>query len=101
MKNTFIQDEQFEMFPDETEDELRTGKLTRGYNSGKITERELIIIKMRFGVDMPNEESWTLHQIATLYGVTRERIRQLEERGMKKLRKNPEMQKLKILVCGD
>ena len=33
--------------------------------SDKMIERELLILKMRFGIDMPNQETWTLHQIAS------------------------------------
>ena len=30
--------------------------------SDKMTERELLILKMRFGIDMPNQETWTQEQ---------------------------------------
>ena len=50
---------------------------------------------------MPNEEGWTLHQISLLYGITRERVRQLEARALRKMRRNPEVQKLKPLIEGD
>ena len=69
--------------------------------SGKITERELLIIKMRFGVDMPNQETWTLHQIAKLFNISYERVRQIETRALKKLSNNPDMQELKHLVSGE
>ena len=52
--------------------------------SGKITERELLILKMRFGVDMPNQETWTLHQIAKLFNISYERVRQIETHALKK-----------------
>ena len=69
--------------------------------SGKITERELLIIKMRFGVDMPNQETWTLHQIAKLFNISYERVRQIETRALKKLSNNPDMQEIKHLVSGE
>jgi RNA polymerase sigma factor (sigma-70 family) len=49
-----------------------------------LTIQECKIIKWRFGMD--NEEL-TLQQIADKYGLSRERIRQLESRALKKLRK--------------
>ncbi len=101
MKDNFMQTEQFELFDDETIEELQNGKLKIREHSGKLTERELTIIKMRFGIDMPNEEGWTLHQISLLYGITRERVRQLEARALRKMRKNPEVQKLKSLIIGE
>ena len=45
-----------------------------------MTERELLILKMRFGIDMPNQETWTLHQIAKLFTISYERVRQIEVR---------------------
>ena len=69
--------------------------------SDKMTERELLILKMRFGIDMPNQETWTLHQIAKLFNISYERIRQIEVRALKKLRNNPDMQELRHLVIED
>ncbi len=63
-----------------------------------MTERELLILKMRFGIDMPNQESWTLHQIAKLFNISYERVRQIEVRALKKLRNNPDMLELRHLV---
>ncbi len=69
--------------------------------SDKMTERELLILKMRFGIDMPNQETWTLHQIAKLFNISYERVRQIEVRALKKLRNNPDMQELKHLVIEE
>ena len=69
--------------------------------SDKMTERELLILKMRFGIDMPNQETWTLHQIAKLFNISYERVRQIEVRALKKLRNNPDMQELRHLVIDD
>ena len=69
--------------------------------SDKMTERELLILKMRFGIDMPNQETWTLHQIAKLFNISYERVRQIEVRALKKLRNNPDMQELRHLVIDE
>ena len=66
-----------------------------------MTERELLILKMRFGIDMPNQETWTLHQIAKLFNISYERVRQIETRALQKLSNNPDMQELKHLVSGE
>ena len=51
-----------------------TGK--KGSRQSKIlTEREFLVLKMRFGIDMPNQETWTLHQIAKLFNISYERVR--------------------------
>lgn len=49
-----------------------------------ISEREAGIIKMRFGLE--DGKPKTLSEIAEVYGVTRERIRQIEAKTMSKLR---------------
>lgn len=50
-----------------------------------LDETEQTIIKMRFGFD--NEDMHTLDSIGKLFGLTRERVRQLEARALAKLRK--------------
>lgn len=52
----------------------------------KLSPREEEIIKMRFGIDQDRE--YTLEEIGKHFGITRERIRQIEERTLKKLRRN-------------
>lgn len=49
-----------------------------------LVSREAGIIKLRFGLE--DGEPKTLAEIAETYGVTRERIRQIESKVMKKLR---------------
>ena len=66
-----------------------------------MTERELLILKMRFGIDMPNQETWTLNQIAKLFNISYEGVRQIEVRALKKLRNNPDMQELRHLVIDE
>lgn len=56
-----------------------------------LSEREADIVRLRFGLN--NQEPKTLEQIGQLYGVTRERIRQLENKALRKLR-NPVRTKL-------
>lgn len=51
-----------------------------------LSEREQKVLKMRFGFEMP--KSYTLDEVGTELGVTRERVRQIENAALKKLR-NP------------
>lgn len=103
MTSSFVKPDQyeFELLPDETEMEMKKGRLTDRDPSANLTEREIIIMKMRFGVNMPDGHAWTLHQIGELWGVSRERVRQLEARALRKLRRNSEIQKLRPLLKGD
>ena len=50
-----------------------------------------MILKMRFGINMPNQDTWTLHQIANIFNISYERVRQIVARALKKLRNNPNM----------
>ena len=64
-----------------------------------LDERELRIIRLYFGLD--GTEALTLEQIGGLMGLTRERIRQLKERALSKLRHPSRNQTLKTLADED
>ena len=51
-----------------------------------LDEREADIISRRFGLD--NQKAQTLEDIGKVYGLSKERIRQIEDKAMRKLR-NP------------
>jgi RNA polymerase primary sigma factor len=59
-----------------------------------LTPREEKIVRMRFGLDRSGE-AHTLEEISHIFGVTRERIRQIESKALKKLRHPALAQKLK------
>ena len=48
-----------------------------------MSEREQEIIRMRFGIDIGT--TYTLNEIGEMYGVTRERIRQIEKEALEKI----------------
>ena len=50
-----------------------------------MTNREAHIIRMRFGINKENRE-YTLEELGKIYGLTRERIRQIESKALRKLR---------------
>lgn len=58
-----------------------------------LTPREQKILKMRFGID--SGKTHTLEEVGSEFGVTRERIRQIEAKALTKLRKKKESKKLK------
>lgn len=51
-----------------------------------LLEREREIIFLRFGIDTKDEEQFTLEEIGQVFNVTRERIRQIEAKALKKLK---------------
>lgn len=58
----------------------------------KLPPRECMIIRMRLGID--NGIPMTLDAIGIEFGVTRERIRQVEAKAIRKLRKNKVLKEL-------
>lgn len=58
-----------------------------------LTPRERRILSLYYGLD-PDGQTYTLEEIGTVLGVTRERIRQLRERAFTKLRECPEVRHL-------
>ncbi len=57
-----------------------------------LTDREQKVLKLRFGIDDGNPR--TLEEVGSLFGVTRERIRQIEGKALRKLRHPTRLQKL-------
>ena len=54
-----------------------------------LSEREKMVLKCRFGIDMPRR--YTLEEIGKMMGVTRERVRQIEAKAIRRLRSNREI----------
>ncbi len=72
--------------PEEHEsDYLPAVRSTLDQMLGTLDERERNILRQRFGID-EHREPQTLQQIGRRFGVSKERIRQLEARAMSKLR---------------
>jgi RNA polymerase primary sigma factor len=63
-----------------------------------LTPREEKVIKMRFGVGDGSEH--TLEEVGQSFAVTRERIRQIEAKALRKLRHPSRSRKLKALLEG-
>ncbi|MFC2166068.1 RNA polymerase sigma factor RpoD [Acidobacteriota bacterium] len=59
----------------------------------ELSDRETEILKMRFG--LCNGDDYTLEEVGEQFNVTRERIRQIESKALKKLQQNRNGQKLK------
>jgi RNA polymerase sigma factor (sigma-70 family) len=53
-----------------------------------LTEREAAVLKLRHGLSEVSDEPMTLDAIGQMYGVTRERIRQIESKALKKLQEH-------------
>ncbi len=61
-----------------------------------LTEREANVIKLSFGIDADN--SATLEEIGERFNLTRERIRQIKEKALIKLRESKRSERLKIYL---
>jgi len=62
-------------------------------NDSSFTERERDIIKMRFGLE--DGINHTLEEVGQEFGVTRERIRQIEAKTLEKIKEHPQASKIK------
>jgi RNA polymerase primary sigma factor len=63
-----------------------------------LTPREERIIKMRFGMEDGNEH--TLEEVGRTFAVTRERIRQIEAKALRKLRQPSRSRKFRVFLEG-
>ena len=87
----FVKDEQAIPPFDSATTTLRREDIDRALDS--LPERERKVIELRFG--LKGEQPCTLEEVGRAFGVTRERIRQIENNTLKKLEGLPEAQALR------
>src|SRR5215211_1634536 len=87
----FVPDEQAESPYDTAQVHLRREDIRRALDA--LPERERAVIELRFG--LTGEQPCTLEEVGRAFGVTRERIRQIENNTLKKLEGLPEAQALR------
>jgi RNA polymerase primary sigma factor len=91
----FLTDEN-EALPDEVaEEQLRKAALRRVL--GSLSPRERRVLELRYGLD--GEHPRTLDEVGRTFNVTRERIRQIENQSLKKLRALADAQALKDVAA--
>ena len=59
-----------------------------------LSEREAKVLKLRFGLE--GNKQMTLEEVGKVFGVTRERIRQIEAKALRKLKHPAKRSKVKI-----
>ncbi|MGD8208161.1 MAG: RNA polymerase sigma factor RpoD [Thiohalocapsa sp.] len=64
-----------------------------------LTSREAKVLRMRFGIDMNTDH--TLEEVGKQFDVTRERIRQIEAKALRKLRHPTRSEKLRSFLESD
>ena len=64
-----------------------------------LTPREAKVLRMRFGIEMNTDH--TLEEVGKQFDVTRERIRQIEAKALRKLRHPSRSEKLKSFLDGE
>ena len=93
----FIEDENAEKPLDQT---ISDGLSDSTHNIlSSLTPREAKVLRMRFGIDMNTDH--TLEEVGKQFDVTRERIRQIEAKALRKLRHPSRAQNLKSFLDND
>jgi RNA polymerase primary sigma factor len=72
---------------------------TTGNILASLTAREAKVLRMRFGIDMNTDH--TLEEVGKQFDVTRERIRQIEAKALRKLRHPTRSESLKSFLDSD
>ncbi|MYE05862.1 MAG: sigma-70 family RNA polymerase sigma factor [Chloroflexi bacterium] len=87
----FLADEDTPTPEDEVLHQALTGLTREALN--RLEPREAAVLAMRFGLEDGNE--YTLEQVGQRFGLTRERIRQIQAKAYRELRKDPELRRLR------
>jgi RNA polymerase primary sigma factor len=90
----FVADEQTEEPFEAATENLQREDIQRALDA--LPERERQVIELRYG--LRGHEPLTLEEVGRAFGVTRERIRQIENNTLKKLKQLPEAQRLRELA---
>ena len=73
-------------FIEELEEKFAKEELNKLFKKVGLKQKEIDVLTLRFGLS--NQEPMTLEKIGQLFGVTRERIRQIESRAIRQIRKS-------------
>ena len=92
---SFVEDERTPGPADATSNALLAEALKEILDT--LTEREAAVLRMRFG--MYDGRTHTLEEVGQIFGVTRERIRQIENKAIRKLRHPSRAKKIKDFYC--
>ena len=92
---SFVEDDNTPGPVDATSNAMLSEALTE--TLGTLTEREADVLRMRFG--MYDGRTHTLEEVGQIFGVTRERIRQIENKAIRKLRHPSRAKKIKDFYC--
>ena len=92
---SFVEDERTPGPADATSNALLAEALKEILDT--LTEREADVLRMRFG--MYDGRTHTLEEVGQNFGVTRERIRQIENKAIRKLRHPSRAKKIKDFYC--
>lgn len=86
----FIEDRQA-VDPMETVERKDKKKFLREFFESELAPREAKVLRMRFGIEIDSD--YTLEEVGRQFEVTRERIRQIEAKALRKMR-NPKREKI-------
>ena len=93
----FIEDQQAEAPAEAAARSMLTDAVLEAL--GELSERERAVVRLRFGLE--DGQARTLEEVGKEFGVTRERIRQIESKTLAKLRHPQRSQKLRDYLDGE
>lgn len=74
-------------------DELFSEEVRRALENCRLPERYITVLKYRYGFE--DDRCYTLEEIGKKFNITRERVRQIEAKAIRKLRYNEDIKKFK------
>ena len=92
---SFVEDDNTPGPADATSNALLAEALSEILNT--LTDREADVLRLRFG--MYDGKTHTLEEVGQIFGVTRERIRQIENKAIRKLRHPSRAKKIRDFYC--
>ena len=87
-----------QLSPEEYDKQENSKRLVNEMLNRLLTAREQQVIRYRWGLFEDNEKKYTLDELGTLMNLTRERVRQIESKAIKKLRNSRDIELLKSLT---
>ena len=69
-------------------------KIEKAFQVVNLSDREREVLRLRYGLHDQVEYPLTLEEVGVIFEITRERVRQIEEKALRRMRGNPQVRRL-------